>query len=117
MYSWKLSRTRALTAAAATAINAVVSTVPVLDDRYYIVRNHTEDGCFYYPEPSSDTAVFFRGQCSDSVTVVQNFDVAAVSFYFAGGDVNDTDIVSVCLLLRKEKKTCVRSCSSEIWYG
>lgn len=34
--SWKLSRTKQLTAAATTAINTAMNTIDVLDQQYYV---------------------------------------------------------------------------------
>ncbi|CAH0728579.1 unnamed protein product, partial [Brenthis ino] len=75
--SWKLSRTKQLTAAATTAINNLMSTVQVLDNRYYINRNHTDPGCFYFPVPQPGTPVVFPGQCDQTIQAVPNFNMNA----------------------------------------
>lgn len=79
-----MSRTRALTEASNTAINAVIDTVNVLNNRYYVARNHTDEGCFYFPEPS-DSPVVFRGTCDLSIPALANFNpvqVRLLIFYF-----------------------------------
>ncbi|CAH2243005.1 jg19448 [Pararge aegeria aegeria] len=75
--SWKLSRTKQLTAAAATAIDRVVRTVPVLDDQYYVKSDQSDEKCFYYPEPQPGVPVVFRGQCDNSIQAVANFNMTA----------------------------------------
>uniref|UniRef100_A0A2A4JTH0 Lipocalin/cytosolic fatty-acid binding domain-containing protein n=1 Tax=Heliothis virescens TaxID=7102 RepID=A0A2A4JTH0_HELVI len=75
--SWKLSRTKSLSTAAAAAINNVMSNIQVLDQRYYIDRDQTPEGCFYYPEPKPGQAVVFPGQCDDNIAAVPNFDLNA----------------------------------------
>ncbi|RVE53897.1 hypothetical protein evm_001559 [Chilo suppressalis] len=73
VWSWKLSRDRELSATANVAINAVMDTINVLDNRYFEHVPQTQDACFYYPEPNNQS-ISFRGQCSENVTVVQNFN-------------------------------------------
>ncbi|XP_037294072.1 uncharacterized protein LOC115446804 isoform X2 [Manduca sexta] len=75
VWSWKMSRTNSLTAAANNAINQVISRVNVLDNRYFEQVDRSDSGCFYYPEPSNDP-VIFRGRCDRNVSVVQNFDAS-----------------------------------------
>ncbi|XP_045776254.1 uncharacterized protein LOC123874798 [Maniola jurtina] len=77
VWSWKLSRTRQLTSAAVAAINNVVARIPVLDERYYATRDHSSQGCFYYPEPEEGKPVIFPGQCDESIAVVGSFNAAA----------------------------------------
>ncbi|XP_046971596.1 uncharacterized protein LOC124538552 isoform X2 [Vanessa cardui] len=77
VWSWKLSRTKQLTAAAASAINAVTNTIPVLDDRYYNSDDQSDEGCFYYPEPQPGKPVVFPGQCDQNIQAIPNFNMAA----------------------------------------
>ncbi|XP_013135715.1 PREDICTED: uncharacterized protein LOC106101136 [Papilio polytes] len=72
--SWKLSRTKQLTAAAVTIINNVINTVPVLDARYYENTDQSPEGCFYYPEPQPGVPVVFPGQCDNTIQAVPNFN-------------------------------------------
>ncbi|KAG6455295.1 hypothetical protein O3G_MSEX009121 [Manduca sexta] len=73
--SWKLSRTKQLSVLASTAINAVVNSVDVLDQRYYQVTDQSRNGCFYFPEPQPGVQVVFPGQCDPNIPVVQNFNM------------------------------------------
>ncbi|XP_052744153.1 uncharacterized protein LOC112046433 [Bicyclus anynana] len=77
VWSWKLSRTTTLTNAAVTAINTAAASIPVLDDRYYVTRDHSDQGCFYYPEPEPGKPVVFPGQCDDTIQAVANFNMTA----------------------------------------
>lgn len=79
MWSWKLSRTKALSEQADAAINAIINTIPVLDSRYYQRRDQTVDGCFYFPEPQPGVPVVFPGQCDDSLAAVPGFSLSDVS--------------------------------------
>lgn len=79
MGSWKLSRTKQLTTQAVNAINAVVNTVPVLDQRYFNIQNQSVEGCFYYPDPEPGTPVVFPGQCDESIQAVPNFNFNQVN--------------------------------------
>ncbi|KAI8424832.1 hypothetical protein MSG28_006760 [Choristoneura fumiferana] len=76
VWSWKLSRTKELSAEADAAINAVISTIPVLDARYYQRRDQSVDGCFYFPEPQPGVPVVFPGQCNDSLAAVPGFSLS-----------------------------------------
>ncbi|XP_050664604.1 uncharacterized protein LOC126965205 isoform X19 [Leptidea sinapis] len=73
--TWKLSRTRALSANANTAINNVMNTIPVLDERYFITRDHSDTGCFFFPEPQPGVPVEFPGQCDTNIEAMANFNV------------------------------------------
>ncbi|XP_063387670.1 uncharacterized protein LOC134673601 [Cydia fagiglandana] len=75
VWSWKLSRSKELLAEANTAINAVIASIPVLDDRYYQTRDQSSDGCFYYPVPELGVPVVFPGQCDDGIAAVPNFNL------------------------------------------
>ncbi|CAB3249407.1 unnamed protein product [Arctia plantaginis] len=72
--SWQLSRTRELTNESITEINAVIDTIPVLDERYYLNRLQSPEDCFYFPEPEPNTPVIFRGQCDDNIAAISNFN-------------------------------------------
>lgn len=88
VYTWKLSRTRELSANATTEIDRVINSINVLNQRYYSRIEHTDSACFYYPE-ADGSPVVFRGQCNESIPVVTNFNAAAVSIKF-----NDMTILS-----------------------
>ncbi|XP_039757924.1 uncharacterized protein LOC120632183 [Pararge aegeria] len=77
VWSWKLGREKQLTNAAVTAINRVIANVPVLDDRYYETRDHSNQGCFYYPEPEAGKPVVFPGQCDPGIQAAANFNMTA----------------------------------------
>lgn len=77
VWSWKMSRTRSLTEEAISAINEVISTVEVLNNRYYVTKDHSDAACFYFPEPS-DSPVSFRGQCNLTIPAMPNFDPVRV---------------------------------------
>lgn len=68
-----------MTNAAATAINQVVARIPVLNERYYQQRDHSDQGCFFYPEPEQGKPVVFPGQCDNTIQAVPNFNMASVS--------------------------------------
>ena len=78
VYSWKLSRTRDLSANATTKINRVINSINVLNQRYYSSIEHSDSACFYYPE-ADGSPVVFRGQCDGNIPVVTNFNATAVS--------------------------------------
>ncbi|CAG4957190.1 unnamed protein product [Colias eurytheme] len=75
--SWKLSRSRQLEAAAVTAINNAMANVPVLAEQYFIPRDHSSTGCFYYPEPETGSPVIFPGQCDTTIQAMPNFNFAS----------------------------------------
>lgn len=81
VFSWKLSRTKELSSAANQEINNVTSGIPVLDQQYYINRDQSPEGCFYYPEPESGVTVIFPGQCNTTIPVVEDFNLANVSTF------------------------------------
>ncbi|KAJ8714188.1 hypothetical protein PYW08_007808 [Mythimna loreyi] len=73
--SWKLSRTRELTSAAKIEIDKVMSNIRVLEQQYFIARDHSSEGCFYFPEPQPGMPVVFPGQCNNSIEAVPNFNM------------------------------------------
>ncbi|KAJ8723730.1 hypothetical protein PYW07_007710 [Mythimna separata] len=73
--SWKLSRTRQLTSDAKTEINKVMSNIRVLEQQYFIERDHSSEGCFYFPEPQPGVPVVFPGQCNENIAAVPNFNM------------------------------------------
>lgn len=79
VYAWKLSRSKQLTAAANIAINNVVNNVQVLDQRYFVAKDQSAAGCFYYPEPQTNVPVRFPGQCDINVPVVTGFSMQQVN--------------------------------------
>ncbi|CAG9789457.1 unnamed protein product [Diatraea saccharalis] len=70
VWSWKMSRTRSLTPEANAAINQKINTINVLNNRYYEEISHSDEDCFYFPEPSQ-TPVQFRGQCDPNIQTYQ----------------------------------------------
>lgn len=78
VYSWKLSRTRSLTAQAVTAINNAIAPIEVLDNVYYESIDQSDDACFYLPEIGPGQPIVLIGQCDPNITVVQNFDAGRV---------------------------------------
>lgn len=76
--SWKLSRTKQLTAAATTAINTAMNTIDVLDQQYYVPVDQSTEGCFYFPEPELGKLVVFPGQCDENIAAVANFNLNQV---------------------------------------
>ncbi|XP_049878078.1 uncharacterized protein LOC126375226 [Pectinophora gossypiella] len=79
VWSWKLSRTRSLSTENSTAINNVIANITVLDQRYYVTRNQTAEGCFYYPEAQEGVPVVMPGQCDQTIPVVTNFNMSLFS--------------------------------------
>lgn len=76
--SWKLSRTRDLNDESRGIIDEKINSVQVLNDEYFNLREQSDIACFYYPEPVPGVPVTFRGQCDESIPVVQNFDLIRV---------------------------------------
>ncbi|XP_045502895.1 uncharacterized protein LOC123699891 [Colias croceus] len=79
IYSWKLSRSRTLSATGNTAINNVMSNVNVLNERYFERADQTDAGCFYFPPVNENAPVIFPNQCDMSVRAQYNFNVTAYS--------------------------------------
>ncbi|XP_038206911.1 uncharacterized protein LOC119828740 [Zerene cesonia] len=77
VYSWKLSRSRTMSAPGNTAIDNVINNVNVLNERYFENANQTDAGCFYFPRVNPDAPVIFPGQCDLGVRAVYNFNVSA----------------------------------------
>ncbi|CAF4867626.1 unnamed protein product [Pieris macdunnoughi] len=75
--SWKLSRSKSLTPGAQTAINAVISTIPVLNQKYYEPNNQSAEACFYFPDPAPGKVVEFPGKCDQTIPAVPNFNLTA----------------------------------------
>lgn len=79
VYSWKLSRTKQLSTNANNLINSIIANIPVLQPQYYIQRDQSPEGCFYFPEPQPGVVVEFPGQCDNNIQAVANFNLTAVS--------------------------------------
>ncbi|CAG4957186.1 unnamed protein product [Colias eurytheme] len=77
VYSWKLSRSRTLSATGTTAINNVMNNVNVLNERYFERADQTDAGCFYFPPVNENAPVIFPNQCDMSVRAQYNFNVSA----------------------------------------
>ncbi|XP_045485998.1 uncharacterized protein LOC110999208 isoform X1 [Pieris rapae] len=75
--SWKLSRSKSLTTEAQTAIDAVVNSIPVLNQKYYERNNQTAEGCFYFPDPEPGKVVEFPGKCDQTIPAMPNFNLTA----------------------------------------
>ncbi|XP_045533463.1 uncharacterized protein LOC123720756 isoform X3 [Pieris brassicae] len=75
--SWKLSRSKSLTTEAHTAINAVINTIPVLNQKYYERNNQSAEGCFYFPDPEPGKVVEFPGKCDQNIPAIPNFNFTA----------------------------------------
>lgn len=60
----------------------IINTVDVLDQRYYEVKDQTDEGCFFYPEAIPGEPVYFPGTCDDSIATVTDLDVARVRIHF-----------------------------------
>lgn len=78
VYSWKLSRSKTLSAAANTAINSKISEVDVLHQQYYENIDQSEAACFFLPDLVPGEPVVFEGQCDRNIPIVQNFNAARV---------------------------------------
>ncbi|VVD00964.1 unnamed protein product [Leptidea sinapis] len=75
VFSFKLSRTKALSAASNTTINNIIDTIPVLDNMYYEFIDQSDDACFYLPPFVPIDPVIFPGQCDETIPALRNFDV------------------------------------------
>lgn len=78
MWSWKLSRTKQLSPNASAEIDRIVNNIPVLNEQYYVKRDQTKEGCFYYPEPQPGKVVELPGQC-ENVQGISNFNMSLVT--------------------------------------
>lgn len=81
MFSWIVSRTRQLPESAQIEVNQVINSIIDLNHVYYQQTDQTDDGCFYFPEPSPDQVVEFRNPCDESIPVVSDFNLLAVSIF------------------------------------
>ncbi|XP_013192152.2 uncharacterized protein LOC106136222 [Amyelois transitella] len=78
VWSWKMSRGHSLNETVLQTMDEIIDGINVLNDIYYYDIARSEDDCFYFPEPN-DEPVVFRGQCNESISVVQEFNVTAYS--------------------------------------
>lgn len=78
VYSWILSRRRELSWFSQEEVNQIIDSILDLNHIYFHQTDQTDDGCFYFPEPSPDQLVEFIGPCDDSIPVVENFDIPNV---------------------------------------
>ncbi|XP_064293123.1 uncharacterized protein LOC128682706 [Plodia interpunctella] len=76
VWSWKMSRSHSLNETVLEAMDEIIDSINVLNNVYYTDVLHSENDCFYFPEPNNQT-VIFRGQCNESISVLQNFNVTA----------------------------------------
>ncbi|XP_047512727.1 uncharacterized protein LOC125054729 isoform X2 [Pieris napi] len=79
VYSWKLSRSQQLSAAANTQINNVKATIPVLDSKYYKNIDQSDAACFHLPDFTPGESVILPGKCDDNIPVERNFDAQRYS--------------------------------------
>ncbi|PZC77812.1 hypothetical protein B5X24_HaOG202923 [Helicoverpa armigera] len=79
VWSWKLSRTKQLSAAANTAIASIVASNVVLQDTYFERIDQSDEACFYLPELERGEAVILPGQCDTSIRGITNFDITRYS--------------------------------------
>lgn len=79
VWSWKLSRTRSLSANAINAIDKIIDSIQVLNSHFYESVKNSDDACFYYPAANKEPVVF-RGICDKSIEVVSNFEAEKVTF-------------------------------------
>lgn len=91
VWSWKLSRTRTLTDNAVTSMNAVIDTVPVLENRLFERIDQGADACFYLPDIGLDKPAIFPGQCDETIPTQQNFDPERVSYFYT--------LIKYCLII------------------
>ncbi|CAK1550414.1 unnamed protein product [Leptosia nina] len=75
VFSWKLSRSKTLSSAAAIGIDAAIKDIDVIDNKYYEAIDQSDSACFYLPDISLGESVIFPGQCDVTIPVVQNFNV------------------------------------------
>ncbi|CAH0690321.1 unnamed protein product [Spodoptera exigua] len=73
--SWKLSRNKVLSPEDETAISNAMADIKVLDQRYFVSRDQSPEGCFYFPDPQPGVPVVFPGQCDDNIAAVSSFDI------------------------------------------
>lgn len=78
--SWKLSRTRNLTAEANFNITQAINRVEVLDERYFNYEGQAEADCFFYPD-NEQGDVILEGQCvpDNQVDALSTFNANLVS--------------------------------------
>lgn len=82
MWSWKLSRTKQLTATANAAINNVIATNVVLDNVYYEPIDQSDRACFHLPNLAPGEPVILPGQCDPNINAIRNFDATRVSLIY-----------------------------------
>lgn len=107
--SWKLSRQRNLSTDSSNAINNVINSIPVLRQDYFELQGHTDEDCFYYPEPVVGEPVVFPGQCDNNIRAVPDFDLTQVSSIF-GYFYSPLTTLTICVAisLRKLNRSAVR---------
>nr|QNT08914.1 polycalin [Spodoptera littoralis] len=73
--SWKLSRTRQLTADADTAINTIINNNLVLGNEYFEDIDHSDAACFYLPEIEAGEPIILPGQCDTTIKGILDFKI------------------------------------------
>ncbi|KAJ2953455.1 hypothetical protein O0L34_g1049 [Tuta absoluta] len=77
IFSWKLGRTKSMTAQANAAMDAVIDNVQVLNQMYYLQKDQSSAACFYFPEPAQGLPVKFPGVCDENIAAVANFQLSS----------------------------------------
>uniref|UniRef100_A0A2A4JTG0 Lipocalin/cytosolic fatty-acid binding domain-containing protein n=1 Tax=Heliothis virescens TaxID=7102 RepID=A0A2A4JTG0_HELVI len=77
--SWKLSRTKSLSANALTVMDSVIANTQALHEQYYQQTLQTDAACFYYPVfDGTETTIDLPGSCATAaVAGVPNFNLAS----------------------------------------
>nr|ACB54951.1 polycalin [Helicoverpa armigera] len=78
VFSWKLSRTQSgFTPAATQIMTGIINSIDALNQNDYITRDHSANGCFYYPanDPSA-TVIDLPGSC-ETITGLPSFNTEA----------------------------------------
>nr|ACB54956.1 polycalin [Helicoverpa armigera] len=78
VFSWKLSRTQSgFTPAATQIMTGIINSIDALSQNDYITRDHSANGCFYYPanDPSA-TVIDLPGSC-ETITGLPSFNTEA----------------------------------------
>ncbi|MDK0812195.1 lipocalin/fatty-acid binding family protein, partial [Clostridium perfringens] len=75
--SWKLSRTKALSANALEIMDLVIANTQALHPQYYRDTQQTDNACFYYPVlDGTETTIDLPGTCASAAIVgMPNFNI------------------------------------------
>lgn len=78
MWSWKLSRTKALLNTSRDRIDEAIAGNRVLENQFYESIDQTDEACFYLPDIEPGEPVIFPGQCDPNIRGVENFNASGV---------------------------------------